>query len=224
MRVLVARADAQATCWDDKTPMFYADRFPEAGRSVETSAGASPDECRLAAMPDGSCTTIRAGTVADLGALETIERRAFTCNRIGRRSFARFLSSSQAALMIADHAGSCTGYALLLFRSGSQIARLYSIAVDRTNMQRGIGTALLGASEKKASNRGSTTLRLEVREDNCQAIGLYQKCGFRIFGYHSSYYEDGAHALRLQKELTGISGRKQRETRPNDSGLAIHGL
>jgi ribosomal-protein-alanine acetyltransferase len=208
--------------WPDGPPMVYADRFVEVIRLAETSNCHSLNPYHTA-TPVGSGTTVRAGTVADLDALEAIERRAFICNRIARRSFARLVSSSPASLMVADHAGLCIGYAVVLFRSGSQIARLYSIAVDPANIQRGVGTALLRTAEKKAGNRGSTTFRLEVREDNSPALRLYQKFGFRIFGYQRSYYEDGTPALRLQKKLTSLSEREQRASYLNDRGLAIPG-
>jgi hypothetical protein len=46
-------------------------------------------------------------------------------------------------------------------------------------------------------------LRLEVREDNLRAIGIYEKAGFRRIGRETDYYEDGAPALRFEKTLRG---------------------
>ena len=44
-------------------------------------------------------------------------------------------------------------------------------------------------------------MRLEVHETNHAAISLYRKSGYREFGRHHEYYEDGGHALRFEKRL-----------------------
>jgi ribosomal protein S18 acetylase RimI-like enzyme len=44
-------------------------------------------------------------------------------------------------------------------------------------------------------------VRLEVRQDNPGAIGLYEKQGYRRFGAIAGFYEDGADAWRYEKEL-----------------------
>jgi ribosomal-protein-alanine acetyltransferase len=197
--------------------MFYADRFLEVVQSEETLSGGPLN----LGQPD---ITVRAGTVTDLDALETIESRAFSCNRIARRSFTRFLSSGQTVLLVADHADPCIGYAIILFRTGSQTARLYSIAVDGTEARHGVGTALLKTTEKVAGHRGSTSIRLEVREDNWPALNLYRKFGYQVFGQRPFYYEDGSNALRLHKQLACFSGRGT-ATNPatrNTANIPVH--
>jgi ribosomal protein S18 acetylase RimI-like enzyme len=58
-------------------------------------------------------------------------------------------------------------------------------------------------------------MRLEVREDNARAIGLYEKSGYRLFGRKPGYYADGATALRFEKTLEagapGPGGAQRRE-------------
>ena len=49
-------------------------------------------------------------------------------------------------------------------------------------------------------------MRLEVREDNRAAIGLYRAGGYQPAGRASNYYEDGCAALRFTKPLTGATG------------------
>jgi hypothetical protein len=60
---------------------------------------------------------------------------------------------------------------------------------------------LLDAAERAALARGSTRMRLEVHPANHVAISRYRKHGYREFGRHHRYYEDGADALRFEKRL-----------------------
>jgi hypothetical protein len=44
-------------------------------------------------------------------------------------------------------------------------------------------------------------MSLEVHETNAAAISRYRKSGYRQFGRHAGYYEDGGDALRFEKRL-----------------------
>lgn len=92
------------------------------------------------------------------------------------------------------------GYALVEFRSRSRRARLFSIA-RLPDAPRGAGRALLAACENEALRRGCVAMRLESREDNDRALRLYQGAGYQRFARVPDYYEDGAPALRLEKDL-----------------------
>ncbi|HKG00191.1 MAG TPA: ribosomal protein S18-alanine N-acetyltransferase [Xanthobacteraceae bacterium] len=145
---------------------------------------------------------VRPARVSDLDALVALENEVFSTDRISRRSFRRFLASRNAALVVAEIDGRLAGYALVLFRSSTGVARLYSIAVAPQVGGRRVGTTLLKAAEDAALERGAARLRLEVREANDAAVGLYRKLGYRQFGRHAHYYEDRGHALRFEKRLS----------------------
>jgi ribosomal protein S18 acetylase RimI-like enzyme len=147
-------------------------------------------------------TTIRPAQGSDLEALAALEQAAFSSDRISRRGFRRFLASAGAAVLVAESDGCRAGYALVLFRADHAIARLYSIAVAPAFAGRRIGARLLAAAEAAALTRGASRLRLEVREANAAAIALYRNAGYRLFGRHARYYQDGAPALRFEKRLT----------------------
>jgi ribosomal protein S18 acetylase RimI-like enzyme len=139
--------------------------------------------------------------------LLVLERRAFTGDRLSRRSLRHFLGSRTAALLVAEHDGRLAGYALVLFPARSAFARLYSIAIAHEWAGRGAGALLLAAAEAAARTRGSRVMRLEVDANNAHAIALYRKSGYRAFGRRPGYYENGADALRFQKQLsTAIGG------------------
>jgi len=144
---------------------------------------------------------IRPAEPLDLDALAALEQRVFATDRIARRGFRRFLHSPAAALIIAVHGETLAGYALVLFRAGSGIARLYSIAVAPEAGRRGVGVRLLAAAEEAALGRERGVLRLEVHENNAAAIARYRKSGYAMFGRHFDYYGDHGHALRFEKRL-----------------------
>lgn len=145
---------------------------------------------------------IRPADIADIDGLVAIENKVFSGDRISRRSFRKFLDRHTAVVLVAEQEGRAVGYCMVLFRAGGGIARLYSIAVLE-GTGGGVGRALLAEAEDIAYERGRMTMRLEVREDNARAIGLYEKNGYRRFGREADYYEDGMAALRYEKLLRG---------------------
>lgn len=114
------------------------------------------------------------------------------------------MRSLSCALIVAETGRGIVGYALIEFRRGSKTARLFSIARD-DGASKGLGRALLGASEAEAQRRGCDLMRLESREDNHRALRLYERAGFARFARVENYYEDGAPALRLEKRLAAAT-------------------
>lgn len=152
--------------------------------------------------PHPPSTPVRTAVPADLDALVALELRAFEGDRMSLAQYRRHLGSPRAAVLVADAADEgLLGSALVFFREGSTLARLYSIATAPAARGRGIGTGLLAAAEQAARRRGSRALRLEVRVDNAAAIKLYERAGYRRIGRYAGYYEDGADAWRYEKPL-----------------------
>lgn len=149
----------------------------------------------------------RAAAAADIGALSDLENSSFLTDRISRSSFRRLVASPSATVIVAAVGSAIAGYALVLFRAGSRIARLYSLAVAPEF--RGLGRELLDAAEASAAARGCHALRLEVREDNQRAINLYERSGYHRFGKRPDYYADGATALRFEKDLISAAKNGQ---------------
>ena len=149
-------------------------------------------------LPD---VEIRLAQMSDLPDLLRLENACFSGDRISRRSFRRFLESAGASCLVAEANGQMLGYALLLFRSGTALARLYSFAVDPAARGSGLSRRLLAAAEADAFERERILLRLEVREDNAPARALYERAGYRRHGRVADYYEDGTAAIRMEKLL-----------------------
>jgi ribosomal-protein-alanine N-acetyltransferase len=152
------------------------------------------------APPAAASPRLRPARAADLDALLALEAR-FTSDRLSARQFRHHLCNPRARLRVASLGGEVAGYALLLLRTGSRVARLYSIAVDPARRGRGLGAALLADAERVGRAAGAAELRLEVRTDNAAAIALYEGRGYRRTGRREAYYEDGAPAWRYARAL-----------------------
>lgn len=144
---------------------------------------------------------IRVAEAADVAELVALENATFAGDRLSRRSFRRLLAVPSAMLWVARAEAVVAGYALVFFRRGSRVGRLYSIAVAKRCRGRGVAHQLMAVAEEAVRVRHCDRLRLEVRVDNAAAIQLYQQLGYVASGRLANYYEDGCDALRLQKRL-----------------------
>jgi ribosomal protein S18 acetylase RimI-like enzyme len=144
---------------------------------------------------------IRIATLEDLDALVDLETRCFQTDRFSRRSFRYLLTKANADTLLYTRDGMICGYSMVLFHTGTSLARLYSLAVDPDCRKQGIGARLIEAAENIALENECITIRLEVRKDNLASIRLYQAHGYRQFGELDDYYEDHMGALRFEKSL-----------------------
>jgi ribosomal protein S18 acetylase RimI-like enzyme len=144
---------------------------------------------------------IRRARLSDLDALVALEQASFDHDRVSRSQLRRHVGSPSAAVLVAEERGQVLGAALLFFRRGSAIARLYSIAIAQAARGRGLGATLLGTCEREAGKRGCSAMRLEVRTDNASAIALYERHGYLRRKRVPGYYENGMDAWRYEKPL-----------------------
>jgi ribosomal protein S18 acetylase RimI-like enzyme len=152
---------------------------------------------------DASRPILRDAARRDEAALVALENAAFATDRISRRSFREFLASERARLRVAEVDGAVAGYALTLRRSGTGVARLYSIATDNAFRGQGIAAALLDDAEEGAFEAGRAVMRLEVARGNAPAIALYRRAGYHEVETLPGYYDDGSDAVRMEKPLLG---------------------
>ncbi|MDC0609357.1 GNAT family N-acetyltransferase/peptidase C39 family protein [Vibrio sp.] len=144
---------------------------------------------------------IRLAKLTDLSVLNDLELKLFDTDRISPRQMKRFIQSPKDLIFVATENDEIAGYALLLFHQGTQLSRLYSIAVKPDFRGRGIARNLIEQCERAALDQGFNTLRLEVREDNTSAIHLYEKMGYKTLQVLIHYYDDLCDGRRMQKRL-----------------------
>ena len=137
----------------------------------------------------------------DIKQLVAIENRCFSQDRLSARSFHWMLEKGHADIILAEQDNIPVGYALLLYRKGTSLARLYSFAVLPEYRGGGIGAALLKTAEQRVREYDCVYLRLEVRPDNTGAIALYKRLGYRQFDIKEDYYEDHSEALCFEKRI-----------------------
>jgi ribosomal protein S18 acetylase RimI-like enzyme len=146
---------------------------------------------------------VRRAELSDLDVLVALEHATFDSDQISRAQFRRHLDSDSARVLVASaNHRRFLGTAMVFFRKGSRVARLYSIASLPEARGKGVGTALIEAAEAAARQRSCTSLRLEVRTDNDSAVRLYERLGYRRLGPTvKAFYEDGSDAFRYEKAL-----------------------
>lgn len=161
-----------------------------------------------------SAASYRLASVDDLDELLAIESECFSSDRLSRRSMRHWIKAEHGILLIQQVDGKNAGYGLVWCHRGTRLARLYSLAVRPAFRGRGLAGELLSALEQRAAQRGRLFMRLEVASNNAAAIGLYERCGYRVFGEYADYYDDHASALRMQKTIQRLASKTHRRDTP----------
>jgi ribosomal protein S18 acetylase RimI-like enzyme len=144
---------------------------------------------------------IRPANLHDIEDLVEIENLCFDTDRLSRRNFRYLLTKANATTLVDERSGLICGGAVILFNSGTSLARLYSIATHPDYRNHSIGKNLVKAAEASALERDCAYMRLEIRQDNAASIALFENTGYRRIGIHADYYEDNVDALRYEKML-----------------------
>lgn len=161
---------------------------------------ALPDSAAL--PPVAARTRVRRAATSDLDDLVLLEHRSFRSDRLSRAQYRRHLDSDSAVVLVATgNHRRLIGSAVLFYRKRSRVARVYSLAAEPESRGQGVGAALLQAAIEASRQRGCGALQLEVRDNNTDAIRLYERSGFQRVGRYASYYEDGADAWRYRLTL-----------------------
>lgn len=78
--------------------------------------------------------------------------------------------------------------------------QIMNLAVAKDARRRGIAFGLLQELIAEATRRKAVIISLEVAEDNANALGLYEKCGFSAVGRRKGFYGDVG-AIIMEKSL-----------------------
>jgi ribosomal-protein-alanine N-acetyltransferase len=130
---------------------------------------------------------IRSLEIADLGAIESIEQRAYPT------PWSRSMFASELAKPTSICLGAFEGEDLLGYVINSRYVdawHIMNVAVDPDHQRRGIATSLLERLFELTLDDERRGYTLEVRVSNADAIRLYEKLGFASRGIRRGYYTD----------------------------------
>lgn len=102
-------------------------------------------------------------------------------------SFHNTLQREDTLYLVAEDQGEILGYCGL-WQSLDE-GEIPNVAVRRNRRRRGVGRALVAELLRQGEERGITAFTLEVRAGNKDAVGLYEKLGFRSVGIRPGFYE-----------------------------------
>jgi [ribosomal protein S18]-alanine N-acetyltransferase len=89
----------------------------------------------------------------------------------------------------------------ILSRLAAGEAEILSVAIAPKQRGRGYARPLLDLNLRRLAGLGARTVFLEVDENNKPARALYRRAGFADVGRRNSYYQSGAAALILRRDL-----------------------
>ena len=128
----------------------------------------------------------------DLEGIHSIEEKSFPDPY--PRGLLKAFFFMPGAYLVATSKGAVVGYAVGIIRYGS-IGHIVSIAILEGYQGRGVGKVLLERLMEELAALGAKEMRLEVRESNSRAIGIYRAAGFEEKDKIKNYYADGESAL-----------------------------
>ncbi len=106
--------------------------------------------------------------------------------------------STNVAVLVQDD--QLDGFGIMQYLD-DDAPHLVLLAVSPVLRHQGKGRQLLAWLEESAYVAGSTTIRLECRADNINAIAFYRHLGYRQVDTVDGYYDGLVNAVRLLKRL-----------------------
>lgn len=101
--------------------------------------------------------------------------------------FEKCIASDLYCYCVAKLGGVVVGYFGVMFVGDE--SELLTIAVDENYQHRGYGKYLLAGAISVAKNKGKKAMFLEVRDNNENALKLYEKLGFKKQYVRKGYYQ-----------------------------------
>ena len=132
----------------------------------------------------------------DIPRVHDIEQACFPQDCWSLDQFWRELAGHTRDYFVAGSDGTVIGFAGV--STIPPDSDLQTLAVDPEHRGAGVGRDLLAAMLHCASNRGATSMILEVRTDNSRARALYADAGFESIATRTRYYPDGGDALIMR--------------------------
>lgn len=145
---------------------------------------------------------IRRAKLSDVPAISRIETDSFESPWSAHEITKDVTAGGNVFFVVADDDGAVIGFAEMRNIAGE--AQVYNIAVAPEARGRGTGEALLRHLIKQAEEIGCSLINLEVRAGNTEALGLYNKLGFRETGRRRKYYGGKEDAVLMEMDIVKV--------------------
>lgn len=150
---------------------------------------------RLFARPAPALSETRPGDAAAIAALHKISfQRGW-----GEDEVYRLLIDKTVVAHRSMNGKTMLGFILSRMAAGE--AEILSVAIAPRQRGRGLARPLLDLHLRRLAGLGARAVFLEVDEHNAPARALYRRAGFYDVGRRKSYYQNGASALVLRRDL-----------------------
>ena len=148
---------------------------------------------------------IEDASITHLNRLFEIEMECFKREAFTKQQIAQLLTNQNCISLIAKENGKIIGFIIGMVYAEDDVltGHILTIDVSPSYRRKGVGIKLLQELERIFRDRQVKVSRLEVREDNIAALGLYQKLGYKKVGKLHYYYGD-AHGILLEKVLAEL--------------------
>ena len=135
---------------------------------------------------------------ADAAAIAALHAASFQ-RGWGEDEVYRLLVEKNVVAHRAMNGPAMTGFILSRLAAGE--AEILSVAIAAKQRGRGLSRPLLDLNLRRLAGLGARTVFLEVDENNKPARALYRRAGFADVGRRNSYYQNGAAAVVLRRDL-----------------------
>ncbi len=145
-----------------------------------------------------SAPTLSEARPNDAGAIAALHKTSFQ-RGWGEDEVYRLLIEKAVVTHRAMSGTTMSGFILSRMAAGE--AEILSVAIAPRQRGRGFARPLLDLHLRRLAGLGTRSVFLEVDENNAPARALYRRAGFRDVGRRQSYYQSGASALVLRRDL-----------------------
>lgn len=146
--------------------------------------------------------TVEDASIRLLDKLYEIEKKCFNQEAFSKQQIACLLSDYNSLSFVAKVNNQIAGFiiAQIDIDNNQLFGHIITIEVNSQFRRKGIAKRLLNEVETIVKLKGIEECRLEVRENNTDALNLYGRLGYKIVAKLENYYPTG-HGLYLKKNL-----------------------
>ena len=144
---------------------------------------------------------LETATLKILDTLYRIEEQCFSEEAFTKRQIAYLLTDYNTIALAAKVNTDVAGFIIAQVETDeSEFGHIITINVAPNCRRKNIGTKMVQEIEYRLKQRGIDECRLEVREDNHDAIKLYHNLGYQTIGKLERYYGK-KHGIYLKKDI-----------------------